>query len=73
MATKVIDARGLECPAPQLKMVIEVLSMKAGDILEVTADCSTFESDVRSWCQRTKKALILMKNEGAYKRCQVRV
>jgi tRNA 2-thiouridine synthesizing protein A len=73
MAVKVIDARGLKCPQPQLKMLTESHSMKKGDILEVVADCSTFETDVRAWCQRTKKALLWMRNEGAAKRCQVQV
>jgi tRNA 2-thiouridine synthesizing protein A len=73
MAVKVIDARGLKCPQPQLKMLTESHSMKKGDILEVVADCSTFETDVRAWCQRTRKALLWMRNEGAAKRCQVQV
>jgi tRNA 2-thiouridine synthesizing protein A len=73
MATKVIDARGLKCPQPQLKMLTEVRSLSKGDIMEVVADCPTFESDVRQWCQQTKKALLWMRNEGAAKRCQVQV
>jgi len=73
MTTKAIDARGLKCPQPQLKMVIEVLTMEPGDILEVIADCPSFETNVRSWCQRNRKALLLMKDEGPHKRCQVRV
>lgn len=73
MATKVIDARGLKCPQPQLKMLTESHSMKRGDIIEVVADCSTFESDVRQWCERTKKALLWMKSEGTAKRCQVQI
>ena len=73
MASKVIDARGLKCPQPQLKMLTESHAMKKGDILEVVADCATFESDVRAWCQRTKKALLWMRNEGAAKRCQVQI
>ena len=73
MAVKVIDARGLKCPQPQLKMLTESHSMQKGDILEVVADCSTFETDVRAWCQRTKKALLWMRAEGAGKRCQVQI
>jgi tRNA 2-thiouridine synthesizing protein A len=73
MAVKVIDARGLKCPQPQLKMLTESHSMQKGDILEVVADCSTFETDVRAWCQRTKKALLWMRAEGSAKRCQVQV
>ena len=73
MATKVIDARGLKCPQPQLKMLSGTRSMNKGDIIEVVADCATFESDVRQWCVRTKKALLWMRNEGDAKRCQVQV
>jgi tRNA 2-thiouridine synthesizing protein A len=73
MAVKVIDARGLKCPQPQLKMLTESHSMQKGDILEVVADCATFEADVRGWCQRTKKALLWMRNEGSAKRCQVQM
>ena len=73
MAQKAIDARGLKCPQPQLKMLTESHSMKKGDILEVVADCATFESDVRQWCQRTKRALLWMRVEGTAKRCQVQV
>ena len=73
MATKVIDARGLKCPQPQLKMSIESHSMAKGDILECIADCSTFEADVRGWAERTKKAVLWFKNEGNCKRCQVRI
>lgn len=73
MATKVIDARGLKCPQPQLKLLSESRSMNKGDIVEVVADCPTFETDVRQWCQRTKKALLWMRTEGASKRCQVQI
>jgi tRNA 2-thiouridine synthesizing protein A len=74
MATKVIDARGLQCPQPQLKLMTESFSMQKGDIIEVVADCPTFENDVRQWCQRKSKALLWIKDEeGGAKRCQVQV
>jgi len=74
MATKVLDAKGLPCPQPRLKMSVEAISMKPGDILECVADCPTFEADVKDWCQKSKKALLWFKNEGGgVKRCQVRI
>jgi TusA-related sulfurtransferase len=73
MTTKTIDARGLKCPQPQLKMLAESRSMSKGDIIEAIADCPTFETDVRSWCERTNRALLWMKTEGAAKRCQVQI
>ncbi|MBM3744454.1 MAG: sulfurtransferase TusA family protein [Acidobacteria bacterium] len=73
MAVQVIDARGLKCPQPQLKMMSASHSMAKGDILEVIADCDTFENDVRAWCQRARKALLWIRSEGAAMRCQVQI
>jgi tRNA 2-thiouridine synthesizing protein A len=72
--TKVIDAKGLQCPQPRLKMSLESMSLKPGDILECIADCPTFEADVKDWCKNSKKALLWFKAEaGGAKRCQVRM
>jgi len=72
--TKVIDAKGLQCPQPRLKMSLEAMSLKPGDILECVADCATFEADVKDWCKNSKKALLWFKTEAdGAKRCQVRM
>lgn len=68
---KIIDARGLKCPQPTLRMVTESMKVKKGDVLEVVADCPTFEHDVREYCKRTKNALLWIKADGTSKRCQV--
>ena len=76
MATVMLDAKGLKCPMPTLKMTGMVLKkeVKPGDILEVLADCPTFEKDVKDWCTSTKKVLIFMRVEaGGLKRCQVQI
>jgi tRNA 2-thiouridine synthesizing protein A len=54
-------------------MSIESHSMNKGDILECIADCPSFELDVKGWCQRTRRVLIVMRAEGNAKRCQVRI
>jgi tRNA 2-thiouridine synthesizing protein A len=72
--TKLIDAKGLQCPQPRLKMSLTSMSLKPGDILECVADCATFEADVKEWCKNSKKALLWFKTEaGGAKRCQVRM
>ncbi|QEM66916.1 sulfurtransferase TusA family protein [Geobacter sp. FeAm09] len=68
MATQVLDCLGMKCPQPTLKVSILATKMKPGDILEVVADCSTFENDVREWCNRSKKTLLWVKDEGAGKK-----
>ena len=51
MAVSSLDARGLKCPQPTLKITVMSVKMKPGDVLEVIADCPTFEKDVRDWCK----------------------
>ncbi|MBI5445019.1 MAG: sulfurtransferase TusA family protein [Deltaproteobacteria bacterium] len=73
MATQTLDCVGLKCPQPTLKITVTACKMKAGDILEVKADCATFEKDVREWCTRSKKALLWIKDEGGgQKKAQIR-
>jgi tRNA 2-thiouridine synthesizing protein A len=71
MALQTLDARGLKCPQPTLKITVMAVKMKSGDVLEVVADCDTFEKDVRDWCGRTKKVLLWIRPEGNAKRCQI--
>jgi len=71
MAIQTIDAKGLKCPQPTLKITAAAVRMNPGDVLEVIGDCPTFESDVRDWCARSKKILLWMKEEGTAKRCQI--
>ncbi len=73
MQSRVLDARGMKCPLPTLKMLTISREMKPGEILEVVADCPTFEADVRKFCSDTKKALLFVKEEGPSKRVQVRI
>lgn len=73
MEPKLFDARGLKCPLPSMKMMNMGREMKPGEILEVIADCPTFEADVRKYCEVMKKALLFVKVEGNSKRVQVRM
>jgi tRNA 2-thiouridine synthesizing protein A len=47
------------------------VKMKPGDVLEVIADCPTFEKDVRDWCARAKKTLLWVRDEGTAKKVQI--
>jgi TusA-related sulfurtransferase len=71
MPTQTIDARGLKCPQPILKITAIAIKMKAGDIIEILADCATFENDVKDWCQRSKKMLMWVKEEAGVKKAQI--
>ncbi len=71
MPTQTIDARGLKCPQPILKITATAIKMKAGDTMEILADCSTFENDLRDWCQRSKKMLMWVKEEAGAKKALI--
>ena len=72
MATVSIDAAGLKCPLPIMKVAAKAPEMKAGDVLEITADCATFPKDIQMWCDRFKKTMLFCRDEGAGKfRAQV--
>jgi tRNA 2-thiouridine synthesizing protein A len=73
MAQQTLDATGLKCPQPTLRITVHAVRMQPGDILEVVADCPTFEKDVRDWCTRSKKVLLWVRDEGGgKKRCQIK-
>lgn len=67
MALIILDANGLKCPQPVLKIAAKAQEMKAGDVLEVLGDCSTFQKDVQMWCQRSNKTLLFCRDEGGGK------
>ena len=72
MVTILLDTSGLSCPQPVLKVAAKSPDMQPGDILEVVGDCPTFEKDIRAWCERLKKSLILVEHEGKGKiRCKI--
>lgn len=71
MATKQVDARGLRCPQPVLKITTAMPDMQPGDIMEVSADCATFDEDVRKWCDRMGKTLLAITKEGELSVAQI--
>jgi tRNA 2-thiouridine synthesizing protein A len=76
MKTVQINACGDKCPVPVLKMTNAVMrkEVEPGDTLVVTADCPTFEKDVKDWCKNMKKVLVVLKDEGNnVKKCEVKI
>jgi len=71
MATVKLDAKGLRCPQPVLRIAAKMPELSAGDILEVLGDCPTFEQDVRKWCTRMKKTLLAVTVEGGAQKIQI--
>ncbi len=73
MATVKLDYRGLLCPVPTLKLSRVAMKNEAnpGDIVEVLADCPTFEADMKRWCADFKKVLLKIQVNGNHKVAQI--
>jgi TusA-related sulfurtransferase len=42
--------------------------MEPGDILEIWGDCPTFETDLRTWCERLGRVLLSVEDGGDNKK-----
>jgi NADPH-dependent 2,4-dienoyl-CoA reductase/sulfur reductase-like enzyme/peroxiredoxin family protein/rhodanese-related sulfurtransferase/TusA-related sulfurtransferase len=59
-----VDACGLQCPGPILKLKDTIDMMSEGDQMEVTATDPGFFGDVESWCKVTGNKLITRENNA---------
>ncbi|QUL56977.1 CoA-disulfide reductase [Paenibacillus tritici] len=53
----VLDACGLQCPGPILKVYETVKSMEEGQQVEISATDFGFAADIRQWCSKTHNTL----------------
>ena len=53
-----VDACGLSCPGPILKMKNAVEELKSGELLEITATDSGFPRDAEAWCRSTGNRMV---------------
>ncbi|WP_378953539.1 CoA-disulfide reductase [Pelosinus sp. sgz500959] len=56
--TRSLDACGLSCPGPLMKLKSAMDEMKTDEILKVTASDPGFTEDVKAWCLRTHNHLL---------------
>ncbi|WP_418921817.1 FAD-dependent oxidoreductase [Clostridium ganghwense] len=60
---KNLDACGLSCPGPLMKVKSAVAELREGDTLKVTASDPEFYEDIKSWCKRTNNELVILNKE----------
>ena len=61
---KTLDARGLSCPGPLMKLKAAIDEMEAGQILKVLASDPGFYEDIKQWCKRTNCELLRLSKES---------
>jgi len=59
-----VDACGLQCPGPIMRLKQEIDGLSAGDRLEITATDPGFARDVKSWCSLTGNELVSLESSG---------
>lgn len=53
-----LDACGLSCPGPIMKVSAKMKELKAGDVLEVMVTDPGFLNDIKAWCENTGNTLL---------------
>jgi len=65
-ADRILDCVGLYCPMPVIRTNEEIDKLTVGQTLEVLADDSAAEEDLKAWAKRTGQKILEMgkTNEG---------
>lgn len=61
---EVLDARGMACPAPIMKLAELFKGLKGGQVLKIMADDPGAAEDIPVWARRTGNHLISISEEG---------
>ena len=56
--TRKIDASGLQCPGPIMKVAEGIADINEGELLEVLVTDRGFKSDISAWCENTGNTLL---------------
>jgi len=57
-SSRLVDARGLQCPGPIMQVASEIQNIKEGETLTVLSTDPAFMTDVRAWCHSTGNVLV---------------
>ncbi|AEV67317.1 CoA-disulfide reductase [Acetivibrio clariflavus] len=53
-----VDACGLQCPGPMMKLSESIKAMNYGEVLHIKATDPGFQEDVKAWCEKTGNKLL---------------
>ena len=71
MASYTLDALGIKCPQPILKVAVKAKELQVGDMLEVLSNCESFPQDIVSWCEKSGKTLLFCTTESGKHKAQI--
>lgn len=59
-----LDACGMQCPGPILKIAEEIKNLEVGDSIEIITTDAGFSADIDSWCESTGNILLGLTKEN---------
>jgi len=68
----IIDAKGLFCPVPVIKVAEAVRNIDSGTVVELISDDAAVLRDVPAWCTKTGNTIQSLKKEGNVYRYSIR-
>ena len=63
IVNETLDATGLCCPGPLLRVKQAVDKLKEGEVMKATASDPGFYEDINAWCKNTGNKLLIRKKE----------
>lgn len=69
---RMIDLRGMKCPAPIVALNNESRELAKGELFEAVADDPAFELDVKAWCRRKGFELLTLEASAQETRAVIR-
>lgn len=66
-----LDACGLSCPGPIMKVYKTIGDMQDGEVLEIHATDPGFAKDIKAWCDKTGNRLVTNKFEDKKFKAQI--
>jgi tRNA 2-thiouridine synthesizing protein A len=72
MTDYTINARGLQCPGPIMKLFTQMKTAQLGDLVTIEVTDIGFKKDIEAWCRKTKNELLSLEETGGVITEQVR-
>ena len=67
-----VDACGLQCPGPIVKLSAAIKEAQVGEVIEISTTDPAFAGDIEGFCSRTGHAFLGMKSEKGINTAQIK-
>jgi TusA-related sulfurtransferase len=72
MATREIDARGMQCPGPIVEVFKAMNASNPGDEVRIQVTDRGFLEDIKTWCRKTGNELLSLEEKDKIIRATIK-